>query len=351
MLRNFHFAGAFCAKALQDEALLDLPLSLPFARRLRGDAPSLSEVAELDPDIGRSVQWLADIASKHRHLRGRVAALQAQVDTAADEASVLDAKEQLAAAQKRVEELRTTVEASCLDFSLMGHPDIPLRRVYEVCALGERPVEPASVTVGVVPTTPTDGVEDGSADGDTAVEEVTLDNLEEYLRLTIRAVLVDSVAAQLDAFRAGFNAIADTSALRLFSVDEIALLFSNQRSNYAPWTHAELEDAIVCSHGYSIGDRQVRAAACMPAPVVLCANIVHASCYLMRHRFNSCCRLCAASGLRTSACSCGSSPAPRGCRSAASLACVPASRSCARFHLPATSPTSSSRRAWCAKCT
>lgn len=63
-----------------------------------------------------------------------------------------------------------SVEELCLDFTLPGYPEYELKPGGGECS-------------------------------------VTLGNLEEYVRLLLRASLADGVAPQVDAFRAGFNQV------------------------------------------------------------------------------------------------------------------------------------------------
>lgn len=201
---------------MQDGALLDLPLSVAFCRRLRGDPVCLHDVSEVDEAVGKSLEYLAGIARQHATLRAQLAA-------ATTEAARADVNSAISA-------LAGQVDALCLDFTLPGHEHWKLR---------------------------------AAGDGGDA-EEVTLDNLEEYLEATTRAMLVDSVAEQTHAFRAGFYSFAKPGSLRMFSPPEVALLFSDQRCTFAPWRQSDIEDAIVCSHGYALGDPQVRhLVACM----------------------------------------------------------------------------------------
>ncbi|ETV70919.1 hypothetical protein H257_13671 [Aphanomyces astaci] len=69
LLARFAFLGKLVAQALVDERLLDLPLAVPFLRLLRGEslhgnmALALEHIATVDPQLGRSLQYLYD----HRH--------------------------------------------------------------------------------------------------------------------------------------------------------------------------------------------------------------------------------------------------------------------------------------------
>ncbi|RHY24864.1 hypothetical protein DYB25_011129, partial [Aphanomyces astaci] len=66
LLARFAFLGKLVAQALVDERLLDLPLAVPFLRLLRGEsllgnmALALEHIATVDPQLGRSLQYLYD---------------------------------------------------------------------------------------------------------------------------------------------------------------------------------------------------------------------------------------------------------------------------------------------------
>ena len=70
----------FIAKALQDNRLLDLPLSLPLCKVLTGHPLTLPDVTSLDPVLGRSLQEMHRMAAAAPGPQSRSPSLQQYVE-------------------------------------------------------------------------------------------------------------------------------------------------------------------------------------------------------------------------------------------------------------------------------
>ena len=163
--------GRLVAKALQDGHDLDLPLSVPFLKLVLGEPVGLADVAVVTPAAAGTVAWL------QAKLRAKEAATDA-----------VQPVDGLAA-------LRSEVDDACLVF-----------------ALGD--------------------LELGAGGSDKAV---TLENLEEYLRMVVEAVVVNPAHAQAAAFLDGVSSIMDPTWLRLFSAEEFAGILADAGSSDALW--------------------------------------------------------------------------------------------------------------------
>ncbi|TMW58893.1 hypothetical protein Poli38472_007038 [Pythium oligandrum] len=210
VLTWYNFIGRFFAQAILDERLLNLPLSKTFLRALRSEdlvgdqvniATSIEYVSEFDPAIGNSLSYLHKVVGEHHHLK-------AQND----------------GNSSRIEELAKEVESMCLAFTLVGDSTIPLR-----------------------------------ADGGDV--DVTLDNLDEYVKANVEFLLDVTIRNQVDAFFEGFQTIAKYDGRRLlqsFSIEELESMLTD-RTVESMWDRdgKELREHMVCDHGYSSGSRAI----------------------------------------------------------------------------------------------
>ena len=65
----FRFVGQFIAQALQDERPLDLPVCRPFCKWLLGQPLRVSDVASIDEEFARSLEYLESLAGKAASVR------------------------------------------------------------------------------------------------------------------------------------------------------------------------------------------------------------------------------------------------------------------------------------------
>ncbi|KXZ47851.1 hypothetical protein GPECTOR_32g463 [Gonium pectorale] len=191
VVENFRLLGRTLAKALQDNRLLDLPLSHVFYAAALGSPLDLWDIARFDAGLG------ATLARLH-------AALAAHRSSGSPE-------------PLRVDDV--ALEDLCITFVLPGQPDYPLR--------------------------------EGGAD----MVVSTAEQLNEYIEAVVDATLRSGVAAQLAAFREGFNEVFSLSTLSLFHEDEIEVLLCGSGER---WTMQVLSEAIKFDHGYTASSQPVR---------------------------------------------------------------------------------------------
>lgn len=109
------------------------------------------------------------------------------------------------AAIENVEEIN--LEDLGLDFTVPGY-DIELR----VC----RHLDPGSSAFSSTPTQP------GGRD-----ITVTAENVDDYIREVIDAIIGKGASAQAQAFREGFSKVFPIADLQAFTADELTMLFGN----------------------------------------------------------------------------------------------------------------------------
>jgi len=185
----FRLLGCVMAKALQDGRLLDLPLSTPFYKLVLGQELDLYDVASFDAELGKTLQELQALVCRKQHLEST---------PGFNHNEIVDLK------------LRgAPIEDLCLDFTLPGYPDFIL-----------------------------------NPDN----EDVNIDNLEEYISLTVSATVKTGITRQMEAFKTGFNRVFDISSLQIFSPNELDYMLCGHREL---WEADKLVEHIKFDHGYT----------------------------------------------------------------------------------------------------
>jgi len=188
------------AKSMLDNRLVDLPLSLPFLRFILGLELGMADLADINPQLAKSLTRLRDLAERHAAVLaggGKPAEVEAAVA-----ALTLDGAQ---------------ISDLALDFTLPGGPEVEL-----VPGGAERPV-------GIA-------------------------NLGEYVQRVLEVYLVEGVRAQLEAFCKGFSDVFPIEALRAFSGEELDVLFNGTRER---WERDVVVEHLKFDHGYTRSSRAV----------------------------------------------------------------------------------------------
>ncbi|WRT67885.1 uncharacterized protein IL334_004859 [Kwoniella shivajii] len=80
-------------------------------------------------------------------------------------------------------------------------------------------------------------------------------NLEEYLEKVLEVTLGVGVEKQVRAFQEGFSMVFAVKDMRIFSPDELGLLFGNAEED---WSRETLEQSLKADHGYNLDSRAVQ---------------------------------------------------------------------------------------------
>lgn len=202
----FKFLGSFIAKALLDNRLLDLPLSSAFIKWMLGQELGFEDFALIAPSQAKSLEKLRQVVFEKR-------AIERDLALTPDERT------------QRIQGLKVDgvpIEQLYLDFTLPGHPD------WELKANG------ANISVNIT-------------------------NVEEYVNLVLRHLLVVGVQSQFRAFTEGFNQVFPLDNMQYFTVPEIETLICGDVSgSEADWSFDSLMDVIKADHGYSLDSQSVR---------------------------------------------------------------------------------------------
>ncbi|GBG69914.1 hypothetical protein CBR_g4741 [Chara braunii] len=198
VMEYFKLLGTVMAKALQDGRLLDLPFARAFYKLVLGQELDLFDMKSFDPELGRTLEEMHALSRRRIVLEVSPGNRQAEISN-------------LRLMGSRVEDL-------CLDFTLPGYPDYELKQ--------------------------------GGAS-----QLVELANLEEYVKLVVNASVKAGIAAQLEAFRAGFNQVFSISSLQVFNDEELDALLCGRREM---WNAETLAENIKFDHGYTASSPPIR---------------------------------------------------------------------------------------------
>ncbi len=205
VLHLFKMLGKFVARSMLDSRISDVSFNPTFFRVGEGSsavAPSLGAVTAVDQDLARSLKVL----KKYTKAKQRIE----------EDANLSDAQKAQKVSQIRIDDAR--IEDMGLDFTLPGYANIAL------CPNGEQ-------------------------------IDVTLDNVDDYIKRVIDLTLGSGVQRQTDAFRAGFTQVFPYSALKAFTPDELVMLFGRVEED---WSLETLMDSIKADHGYNLDSKSVR---------------------------------------------------------------------------------------------
>eukprot|EP00339_Tiarina_fusa_P025807 CAMPEP_0117003470 /NCGR_PEP_ID=MMETSP0472-20121206/4774_1 /TAXON_ID=693140 ORGANISM="Tiarina fusus, Strain LIS" /NCGR_SAMPLE_ID=MMETSP0472 /ASSEMBLY_ACC=CAM_ASM_000603 /LENGTH=1404 /DNA_ID=CAMNT_0004704119 /DNA_START=206 /DNA_END=4423 /DNA_ORIENTATION=- len=202
--KMFQLFGVVAGKAILDERMLDIHLSLPFYKWFVGKALEMSDLEIVYPEIAKSLIEFKQVDKIYRE------ALESCTDKTKEEI------------QDSIRFRDCSIGDLCLTFVLPSNPDWELK-------------------------------ENGKD------ISVTLDNLHEYIELVIDTLLVSGVRMQMEAFRKGFQSVLPISSLCCFSVSELDAMLCGWTPNSKEYweTHAIL-DAIECDHQYNINSLPVQ---------------------------------------------------------------------------------------------
>ncbi|KIJ55771.1 hypothetical protein M422DRAFT_152050 [Sphaerobolus stellatus SS14] len=84
---------------------------------------------------------------------------------------------------------------------------------------------------------------------------VTADNVEEYISLVIDAIIGKGAEAQTKAFKEGFSKVFHIDDLKIFSAEELVMMFGNGEED---WSIETLSEALKADHGFNVESRAIR---------------------------------------------------------------------------------------------
>lgn len=200
VVQLFTFMGRFVAKAMLDNRLVDLPLSVPFLRSILGLELGMPDLEEINPQLAKTLSRLQALASRRQALvraGGKPAELEAAIaGLTLDGCAVSDLG---------------------IDFTLPGQPEVEL-----------------------------------SSNG--SERSVSIDNLGEYVQRVLEVYLHEGVKTQICAFCKGFSDVFPIEHLRAFTAEELDVLFNGTREK---WERDVIVEHLKFDHGYTRSSRAV----------------------------------------------------------------------------------------------
>ena len=205
VLHLFKMLGKFVARSMLDSRIIDISFNPTFFRIGDGSStvtPSLGAVGTVDLDLANSLKVLRKYASAKQSIEDNTKL-----------SAVLRAEK---LNQVRIND--ASIEDLGLDFTLPGYPHIEL--------------QPDGTNINV-----------------------TMENVDVYVRKVIEFTLGSGVQRQIEAFQTGFSQVFPYAALKAFTPDELVMLFGRVEED---WSLETLMDSIKADHGYNLDSKSVR---------------------------------------------------------------------------------------------
>jgi len=216
VVKYFHFLGTFVAKSLQDERLVALPLSTAMFKLMCGRTLGINDLHEVVPERASILLELQSLCNKKREI-------------AADES--------VPPAERAAKIAALTMGPADRPYTL---EDLYLSFVYQ----------PTSAVYGF-PEVTVDGVTERLHElrPGGASEDVTLENAEAYVSLTVEFLLESGIRPQLDAFKNGFEEVFPIEKLAIFTPAEVKGVLCGEQA--PKWTMEQLHKFTVPQQGYT----------------------------------------------------------------------------------------------------
>jgi len=246
-LRNrYKLLGKFMAKALMDSRMVDINFSLPFYKWLLSQELTLdlADMVHIDPTMSRSlfhmhrIAQLYNIMVSHKTKETSNSGTNSNNELRVTTAKSMDKlRQQVGSQENRPTQMPTSddlfanispevltldgcpIEDLNLDFTLPGYSSIELKKGGKYIL-------------------------------------TKLDNLDQYVKLLRHWTLTEGVRRQMEAFRAGFEAIVPLHYLRIFYPEELDSLFCG--SGYQNWDVRMLMDSCKTDHGFTHESIQIK---------------------------------------------------------------------------------------------
>ncbi|KAI9140733.1 hypothetical protein BKA69DRAFT_1078472 [Paraphysoderma sedebokerense] len=196
--------GTFCAKAMLDSRLIDLPFSIFFFKRLFSPSSSfgLYALKDIDPQLHKSLVSLQEYVVLKKKVYADDTLSNADKESKVKEIRIKD----------------VAVDDLCLDFTLPGYNEVELK--------------PKGSEISV-----------------------TIFNIEEYIQGVINTTVGTGVQKQFKSFKEGFNLVFPVDDLKLFTEEELSMMFGSGEED---WSYDALAEAVKADHGYTMNSKTIK---------------------------------------------------------------------------------------------
>lgn len=254
-VRYFWFLGVFLAKVLQDNRLVDLPLSRPFLKLMcRGDiSNNVNEKIGLTGGVTQE-SMSSSMSSSFISEEGENDAAYSTLEPCPWYAGLLDVEDLVEVDPVRGEFLREIQNAiTKRDRTFSDGPSSAYEEItslYITHPSGTSvAIEDLALTMTYSPSSKVfqhDQVELMEGGSDIAV---TIENAREYANLTINYCLNQGIYRQLEAFKSGFSKVFPMEKLHVFSPDEMRAMLCGEQN--PQWTREDLLNYTEPKLGYT----------------------------------------------------------------------------------------------------
>ncbi|XP_073986001.1 ubiquitin fusion-degradation 4-like isoform X6 [Rhodnius prolixus] len=262
--KHFWFLGVFLAKVLQDNRLVDLPLSHQFLKLLcQGDRMHnasdkfslLTRTRSGDDDVMLS-SLISDLSEKELEFDPPKVSHSKEKPWLSGMLTMDDLREidpvrgrflmelgELAARKARIQTDNT------LSAETKAHQIQNLS--YISCSAAGQPMrlEDLAITFTYLPSSNVFGFNAADLTFNGSDIEVTMENIEEYIDLTVEYCLERGIARQMEAFRDGFSQVFPMEKLRSFTPNEVRLMLCGDQN--PQWTREDLINYTEPKLGYT----------------------------------------------------------------------------------------------------
>ncbi|KAL0267404.1 UNVERIFIED_CONTAM: hypothetical protein PYX00_009683 [Menopon gallinae] len=259
----FWFLGVFLAKVLQDNRLVDLPLSTPFLKLMcHGEIHNnVNEKIGLLPGGKKAADddlMVSSYISEESEKEWELDPPKAQQEDARPWfAGILTNEDLIEVDPVRGRFLRqiqglVSRKARIAQDNTLSH-DARAHQIQNLALVSSSgPVvrlEDLAITFTYLPSSRVFGFSAAELTPGGGDMEVTLDNVEEYSELTTSFCLEKGIARQLEAFHAGFNKVFPMSKLKAFSPDEVRIMLCGDQNPH--WTREDVLNYTEPKLGYT----------------------------------------------------------------------------------------------------
>ncbi|CAK9795010.1 E3 ubiquitin-protein ligase Ufd4 [Anthophora quadrimaculata] len=251
-VRYFWFLGVFLAKVLQDNRLVDLPLSRPFLKLMcHGDITNnVNEKIGLSGITQESMS--SSMSSSFISEEGEADTAYSSLEPPSWYAGLLDIEDLVLVDPVRggfLKEIQTAVAKRDRTLS-DGHNSADEDTSLNITLSGmSMPIEDLTLTMSYSPSSKIFGYEQMELVEGGSEILVTMENAREYAEMTINYCLDRGISRQLESFKSGFSKVFPMEKLHAFSPEEVRAMLCGEQN--PQWTREDLLNYTEPKLGYT----------------------------------------------------------------------------------------------------
>ncbi|KAJ8975323.1 hypothetical protein NQ317_008309 [Molorchus minor] len=260
-VKHFYFLGVFLAKILQDNRLVDLPLSKSFLKLMcHGEIQNtvnerigFAGVKKIIEEDVMTSSFISEESEKELELDPPKIIMEERkpwYSSILNEEDLYDIDPIRASFLKQIRDLVKQKQKIMQDHSLS--PETKSHQIQNLClnhSSGPVLLEDLALTFSYAPSSSVFGFSSVDLVNSGADIEVNIGNVEDYAELTTQFCLDKGVARQLEAFYKGFSMVFPMEKLAAFSPDEMCMMLCGDQN--PQWTRDDLINYTEPKLGYT----------------------------------------------------------------------------------------------------